>query len=104
MPVVHPATPATDIANLMIAEDMGRICVVDPQSGALIGIIARRNLLSARAGKLREERERGAHEKRLAWKRTDPNRTEERAGGKACGRTSETRGLNDSRIKKKNRE
>src|SRR3546814_10059346 len=29
MPVVHPATPATDIANLMIAEDMGRICVVD---------------------------------------------------------------------------
>src|SRR3546814_15837755 len=73
MPVVHPATPATDIANLMIAEDMGRICVVDPQSGALIGIIARRNLLSARAGKLREERERGAHETRLAWKRTDPN-------------------------------
>ncbi|RIA35385.1 H+/Cl- antiporter ClcA [Hephaestia caeni] len=69
MPVVHPATPATDIANLMIAEDMGRICVVDPQSGALIGIIARRNLLSARAGKLREERERGAHETRLAWKR-----------------------------------
>src|SRR3546814_8040281 len=49
MPVVHPATPATDIANLMIAEDMGRICVVDPQSGALIGIIARRNLLSARS-------------------------------------------------------
>src|SRR3546814_20709674 len=47
MPVVHPATPATDIANQMIAEDMGRICVVDPQSGALIGIIARRNLLSA---------------------------------------------------------
>src|SRR3546814_4036627 len=70
---IYPATPATDIANLMIAEDMGRICVVDPQSGALIGIIARRNLLSARAGKLREERERGAHETRLAWKRTDPN-------------------------------
>ncbi len=69
LPVVHPATPATDVANLMIAEDMGRICVVDPQSGALIGIIARRNLLNARAGKLREERERSAHEARLAWLR-----------------------------------
>jgi H+/Cl- antiporter ClcA len=69
LPVVHPETPATDVANLMIAEDMGRICVVDPKSGALIGIIARRNLLNARAGKLREERERSAHEARLAWLR-----------------------------------
>ncbi|HVI98823.1 MAG TPA: chloride channel protein [Sphingomonas sp.] len=60
MPVVHPATPATDIANLMIAEDMGRICVVDPESGVLIGLIARRNLLTARAGTVREEQERSA--------------------------------------------
>ena len=69
LPVVHPATPATDVANLMIAEDIGRICVVDPKSGALIGIIARRNLLGARAGKLREERERSAQEARIAWPR-----------------------------------
>ena len=56
LPRVRPDMPATDIANLMIAEDIGRVCVVDPASGRLIGMIARRNLLGARARGLSGER------------------------------------------------
>jgi CBS domain-containing protein len=59
MPIVHPDTPAIEVANLMIAEDIGRVCVVAPADGRLIGIIARRNLLQARASKVREERPAG---------------------------------------------
>jgi CBS domain-containing protein len=55
LPVVHPDTPATEVANLMIADDIGRVCVVDPASGKLTGIIARRNLLGARATSLSGE-------------------------------------------------
>jgi len=56
LPLVRPDTPATDVANLMIAEEIGRVCVVDPASGRLLGLIARRNLLSARAASLSGER------------------------------------------------
>ena len=56
LPLVEPATPATDIANLMIAEGIGRVCVIDPADGRLIGLIARRNLLGARATSLDDER------------------------------------------------
>ncbi|MGN6620381.1 MAG: chloride channel protein [Sphingomonas sp.] len=56
LPIVEPATPATDIANLMIAEGIGRVCVIDPADGRLIGLIARRNLLGARATSLDDER------------------------------------------------
>ncbi|MGN6269574.1 MAG: chloride channel protein [Sphingomonas sp.] len=56
LPLVRPDTPATDVANLMIAEELGRVCVVDPASGRLIGLIARRNLLAARATSLSGER------------------------------------------------
>jgi CBS domain-containing protein len=55
LPLVRPDTPATDVANLMIAEEIGRVCVVDPDSGRLLGLIARRNLLSARATSLSGE-------------------------------------------------
>ena len=58
LPIVEPATPATDIANLMIAEGIGRVCVIDPADGRLIGLIARRNLLGARATSLDDERRR----------------------------------------------
>jgi CBS domain-containing protein len=44
------------VANLMIAEEIGRVCVVDPASGRLVGLIARRNLLGARAASLSGER------------------------------------------------
>jgi CBS domain-containing protein len=58
LPVVHPTMPASEVANLMIAEEIGRVCVVARESGVLIGIIARRNLLQPRAGNVRQERER----------------------------------------------
>ena len=59
LPVVHPETPASEVANLMIADDIGRVCVVAHDTGRLIGIIARRNLLQPRASKVREEHVRG---------------------------------------------
>jgi len=58
LPLVVPATPGDAVANRMIVEDAGRICVVDPESGVLIGIIARRDLLKSRAALLKGERKR----------------------------------------------
>ena len=59
LPVATPDMPADAVANLMIVEQTGRICVVAAQSGALVGIIARRDLLRSRAAVLRGELERG---------------------------------------------
>ncbi|MGN6497753.1 MAG: chloride channel protein [Tsuneonella sp.] len=59
LPVVTPDTPADAVANLMITEQIGRICVVAPDTGALVGIVARRDLLRSRAAVLRGEMERG---------------------------------------------
>jgi CBS domain-containing protein len=58
LPVVHPESPASEVASLMIADDIGRVCVVARDTGKLIGIIARRNLLQPRAESLRGERDR----------------------------------------------
>jgi len=63
LPQVHPDQPATMVAELMIAEGIGRVPVADPKTGVLVGIISRRDLLSARAARRREERDRG----RFAW-------------------------------------
>jgi CBS domain-containing protein len=56
LPAVRPETPAIEVANLMIAEEIGRVCVIAPEDGRLVGLIARRNLLAARATKAREEK------------------------------------------------
>jgi H+/Cl- antiporter ClcA/CBS domain-containing protein len=56
LPVVYPDSPAIAVANLMITEEIGRVCVIAPEDGRIIGLIARRNLLAARATKVREER------------------------------------------------
>ena len=58
LPTVTPDTPADSVANLMITEATGRICVVTPDKGKLIGIIARRDLLLSRAAVLRGEMDR----------------------------------------------
>jgi CBS domain-containing protein len=58
LPVVTLDTPSDVIANLMIAENSGRVCVVDPANGRLAGIIARRDLLRSRAVALHGERDR----------------------------------------------
>ncbi len=61
-----PDMPANQAAELMIAEDVGRLPVIDPASGRLVGILARRDLLQARAGTHREERERQRFLRRAA--------------------------------------
>jgi CBS domain-containing protein len=53
--VVTADTPADVVANLMITEQTGRVCVVNPDDGRLVGIIARRDLLRSRAAVLRGE-------------------------------------------------
>jgi H+/Cl- antiporter ClcA len=57
LPLVTPDTPSDAVANLMIAEGSGRVCVVT-QDGRLTGIIARRDLLRSRAAALQGERDR----------------------------------------------
>jgi CIC family chloride channel protein len=56
--VGHPEMPATMIADLMVAEDIGRVPIVDRESGKLVGLVARRDLLQARAGRQHEENHR----------------------------------------------
>jgi CBS domain-containing protein len=50
--------PANLAADLMIAEEIGRLPVIAPIDGRLVGILARRDLLQARAGAHRDESER----------------------------------------------
>ena len=57
LPLVTLDTPSDVIANLMIAENSGRVCVIDPQ-GRLAGIVARRDLLRSRAVALKGESKR----------------------------------------------
>jgi H+/Cl- antiporter ClcA len=57
LPVVTLDTPSDVIANLMIAENSGRVCVTDA-GGRLAGIVARRDLLRSRAAALKGERKR----------------------------------------------
>ena len=57
LPVVTLDTPSDVIANLMIAENSGRVCVTAPD-GRVSGIIARRDLLRSRAVALRGESKR----------------------------------------------
>jgi H+/Cl- antiporter ClcA len=57
LPVVTLDTPSDVIANLMIAENSGRVCVAGAD-GRLAGIVARRDLLRSRAAALKGERKR----------------------------------------------
>jgi CBS domain-containing protein len=58
LPVVFPGTTGDAVANLMISENCGRICVIDPEDGRLLGIVSRRDLLRSRAAVLHGERAR----------------------------------------------
>jgi CBS domain-containing protein len=57
LPLVTVDTPSDAVANLMISEDIGRVCVIDAE-GRLAGIVARRDLLRSRAVALHGERDR----------------------------------------------
>ncbi len=59
--VVHPEDIVMHAVDVMLATDQGRIPVVDPASGALVGLITRKDLLQVRAAVARTEDERAAY-------------------------------------------
>ena len=64
--VVHPGDVVTHAVDVMLAADQGRLPVTDPHSGALVGLISRKDLLRVRAGVARLEGERQAYFSRRA--------------------------------------
>jgi H+/Cl- antiporter ClcA len=59
IPVAHPDDPVGQVTDLMIAADTGRVPIVDPVSGILVGLVARKDLLRLRAasGSLEHDRQ-----------------------------------------------
>ena len=58
VPVAHPEDTIGYVADLMLATDAGRIPVVDPQTGRLQGLVARKDLLRLRHAANASENER----------------------------------------------
>jgi CIC family chloride channel protein len=58
VPVAHPEDTVGRVTDLMIAADIGRVPVVEPGSGKLVGLIARKDLLRLRSAVAVEERRR----------------------------------------------
>lgn len=58
VPLAHPDDTAGYVADLMLATDAGRIPIVDPESGQLVGLIARKDLLRLRHSLRASETER----------------------------------------------
>lgn len=58
--VIHPNDVVTHAVDVMLATDQGRIPVVDPMTGALVGLVTRKDLLQVRAAVARSESERSA--------------------------------------------
>ena len=56
--VGHPEERVGDLADRMIAADVGRVPIVERTSGVLVGLVARRDLLRVRAHAGQLERER----------------------------------------------
>ncbi|NLR99693.1 chloride channel protein [Rhizobium sp. P38BS-XIX] len=61
IPVAHPEDTVGRVADIMIQGDTGRVPVVEVQSGRLVGLIARKDLLRLRSAINRSELERGAY-------------------------------------------
>jgi chloride channel protein, CIC family len=59
--VVYPDDIVTRAVDVMLESEQGRIPVVDPASGALVGLITRKDLLQVRASVTRSERERSVY-------------------------------------------
>jgi H+/Cl- antiporter ClcA len=58
--VVHPDVTLREAADHMVNHDIGRLPVIERQSGKLIGIVTRSDLLSAHRGRIKQSRELGA--------------------------------------------
>ena len=61
LPVAHAEDTVGRVADIMIQADTGRVPVVEPQTGRLVGLIARKDLLRLRSAINRAELERGAY-------------------------------------------
>jgi CIC family chloride channel protein len=59
--VAHPDWVVARAVDLMLAADQGRIPVVDPRTGVLVGLLTRKDLLQVRASVVRSEGERRAY-------------------------------------------
>ncbi len=64
LPVVHPGDVVSHALDVMLAEGSGRLAVTDPETGTLVGLLTRRDLLRIRAASLRAESERQAYLRR----------------------------------------
>lgn len=58
--VIYPDDVVTHAVDVMLASDQGRIPVVDPKTGTLVGLVTRKDLLQVRAAVARSENERSA--------------------------------------------
>ncbi len=61
LPVAHAEDTVGRVADIMLQADTGRVPVVEPQTGRLVGLIARKDLLRLRSATNRAELERGAY-------------------------------------------
>ncbi|OCI93227.1 chloride channel protein [Rhizobium sp. AC27/96] len=61
IPVAHLEDTVGRVADIMIHADTGRVPVVEAQTGRLVGLIARKDLLRLRSATNRAELERGAY-------------------------------------------
>ena len=61
LPVVHPGDVVSHALDVMLTEGSGRLLVTESESGVLVGILTRRDLLRIRAEALRAEGERQAY-------------------------------------------
>ncbi|VTZ51960.1 Chloride channel protein [Methylocella tundrae] len=61
IPVAHPDDVVGRVADLMIAANVGRVPIVDPESGVLVGLIARKDLLRLRSASSSLEHDRRAY-------------------------------------------
>jgi CIC family chloride channel protein len=59
--VVHPQDVVTRAVDLMLQGDQGRLPVTDPQTGRLVGLITRKDLLQVRASVTQSEGDRRAY-------------------------------------------
>lgn len=61
LPVVHPDDVTAHAIDLMLSSDSGRLPVVDPKTGVLVGLVTRRDILQVQAAFSRTETERQAY-------------------------------------------
>ena len=62
--VVHPGDVVSHALDVMLSVGQGRLPVTDPESGALVGLLTRKDLLQVRATTVRAEAERRAYFRR----------------------------------------